>query len=106
MLDRAQLDNELNGAHQANFVRYAIFYTPLTFYTDNFMYRRSLPSDAPGSAALMTAQRCRLSPTPASPAPLPSSRSPGRRAIVDCTPCSRRRSACAKAWAPMRSKRG
>ena len=29
MLDRAQLDNELNGAHQANFVRYAIYYTPL-----------------------------------------------------------------------------
>ena len=29
MLDRAQLDNELSGAHQANFVRYAIYYTPL-----------------------------------------------------------------------------
>ena len=29
MLDRAQLDNELTGAHQANFVRYAIYYTPL-----------------------------------------------------------------------------
>lgn len=28
MLDRAQLDNELNGAHQASFVRYAIYYTP------------------------------------------------------------------------------
>ena len=29
MLDRAQLDDELSGAHQANFVRYAIYYTPL-----------------------------------------------------------------------------
>src|SRR5262245_19668985 len=29
MLDRAQLYKELNGAHHANFVRYAIYYTPL-----------------------------------------------------------------------------
>lgn len=29
MLDRAQLGNELTGAQQANFVRYAIYYTPL-----------------------------------------------------------------------------
>ena len=28
MLDRAQLDTDLNSAHQANFVRYAIYYTP------------------------------------------------------------------------------
>jgi hypothetical protein len=28
MLNRAQLDNQLKGAHQATFVRYAIFYTP------------------------------------------------------------------------------
>ena len=28
MLDRAQLDTELKSAHQANFVRYAIYYTP------------------------------------------------------------------------------
>jgi hypothetical protein len=28
MLDRAQLDNELKCAHQVNFVRYAIYYTP------------------------------------------------------------------------------
>jgi hypothetical protein len=28
MLDRAQLDAELKCAHQANFVRYAIYYTP------------------------------------------------------------------------------
>jgi hypothetical protein len=28
MLDRAQLNNELKCAHQANFVRYAIYYTP------------------------------------------------------------------------------
>jgi hypothetical protein len=28
MLNRAQLDNDLTGAHQANLVRYAIYYTP------------------------------------------------------------------------------
>jgi Protein of unknown function (DUF1045) len=28
MLDRAQFDTELKGAHPANFVRYAIYYTP------------------------------------------------------------------------------
>jgi hypothetical protein len=28
MLNRAQLDNELKGGHQASFVRYAIYYTP------------------------------------------------------------------------------
>jgi Protein of unknown function (DUF1045) len=28
MLDRAQFDNELKCAHQVNFVRYAIYYTP------------------------------------------------------------------------------
>ena len=28
MLNRAQVDTELKGAHQTSFVRYAIYYTP------------------------------------------------------------------------------
>ena len=67
MLDRAQLDTELKSAHQANFVRYAIYYTP----------QPGTPLAAFGRSWFGRANdgvTSRLSRTQVSPAPLASSR--------------------------------
>ncbi len=55
MLNRAQLTNDYNDAHQGDFVRYAIYYTPQPGTPSRY-------SDARGSAVPMTGPPCRHFP--------------------------------------------
>ena len=98
MLNRAQLTNDHNDAHQGDFVRYAIYYTPQPG-TPLAMFGRSWFGRANDGATLQAFSEAGLS---GATTVKPLSK---KAAMAACMRCSRRRFSCATIWASTRSRR-